>query len=75
MKFNPRLWMRKLHRWGAILIALPFLVVIATGILLQLKKDAGWVQPPTQKGVAKTPSISFAEILAAAQQVPEAGVP
>ncbi len=74
MKFNPRLWMRKLHRWGAILIALPFLVVIAAGILLQLKKDVGWVQPPTQKGVAKTPSISFAEILAAAQQVPEAGV-
>ena len=43
--FNPRLLSRKAHRWGAIAVALPFLVVIATGILLQLKKNWSWVQP------------------------------
>ena len=27
---------RRLHRWGALLVAFPFLVIIATGLLLQL---------------------------------------
>ncbi len=30
---------RKIHYWASIIVALPFLVVIATGILLQLKKQ------------------------------------
>jgi len=34
--FNPRIWNRKLHRWGSIAVALPFFVVICTGLLLQL---------------------------------------
>lgn len=33
-------WNRKLHRWGAILIALPLLVVIGSGVLLQLKQES-----------------------------------
>ena len=63
--------MRKLHRWGAILIAMPFLVVIVTGILLQLKKEWAWVQPPANRGEGKSPQVSFKEILAAAKTVPE----
>jgi uncharacterized iron-regulated membrane protein len=66
--------MRKTHRWGAILIAAPFLLVIATGILLQLKKEWSWVQPPTAKGTGKAPQVSFDAILAAAKSVPEASV-
>ena len=31
------IWQRRLHRWGAILVALPLSVIIATGVLLQLK--------------------------------------
>jgi hypothetical protein len=30
---------RKIHRWAAIATALPVLIVIASGILLQLKKE------------------------------------
>lgn len=71
---NPRLWMRKLHRWGAILVALPFLLVIVTGLLLQLKKEWSWVQPPTQKGQGKIPSISFDAMLQTLRTVPEAEV-
>ena len=74
MNLNPRLWMRKLHRWGAILIALPFVVIIATGILLQLKKELAWVQPPSSKGIGKVPEIGFDAILAAVKDVPEAEV-
>jgi uncharacterized iron-regulated membrane protein len=71
---NWRVFMRKSHRWGAILIALPFLVIIATGILLQLKKDWSWVQPPTAKGSGKSLDISFDQILEAARSVPQAEV-
>lgn len=69
-----RIVLRKAHRWGSILIAVPFLVVIVSGILLQLKKEIPWVQPPTQRGQSKTPSITFETILAAARSQPEAGV-
>ena len=71
-------WSRKSHRWGAIAIAIPTFVVIGSGILLQLKKDWSWVQPPTAKGVmngdpASGMNVSFDDILASAMTVPEAG--
>lgn len=43
-------WTRKLHRWGALLTAVPLLLVIVTGLLLQVKKEAAWIQPPTMRG-------------------------
>lgn len=67
------LFTRKAHRWGAILIALPFLIVIVTGILLQLKKEWTWVQPATMRSRA-TPNISLDAMLAATRAVPEAEV-
>lgn len=72
--FNPRLLSRKAHRWGAILVALPFLVVIASGILLQLKKQWSWVQPAEQRGAGTVPQVEFARLLAIAAAVPEAGI-
>ena len=65
---------RKLHKWGAVLSALPLLVVISCGILLQLKKDVAWIQPQTKAGVDTEPSVSFARILEAARSVPEAEI-
>lgn len=69
----PRL-ARRWHRLGAILTALPFLVVIVTGLLLQMKKDWSWVQPPTQRGEAQVPTLAFEAVLDAVRQVPEAEV-
>ena len=74
MGVNWRVWTRKGHRWGAILVALPFRLVIVTGILLQLKKEWAWVQPPTLRGQGKTPTVTREAILEAARSVPEAGV-
>ena len=65
---------RRLHRWGAIIASIPILVVIATGIILQLKKDWSWVQPPTAKGRGGDPTISFAQILEAAASVPDINI-
>lgn len=71
---NPRILNRKLHRWGAIATALPFLVVVITGLLLQLKKQLPWVQPPEQRTEHTVPTVTMPQILAAVRGVPEAGV-
>jgi hypothetical protein len=70
---NWRIRNRSLHRWGAVLTALPFGFVIGSGILLQLKKQLTWVQPPEQR-TTSVPAISTEQMLAAAKAVPEAGV-
>lgn len=69
-----RFLMRKSHRWGAIVVAVPFLVVLITGIVLQLKKEWHFVQPPTQKGTPLALEISFDAVLASSQEVPEADI-
>jgi len=74
MKWHTRRDSRKIHRIGAIIIALPFLVVLITGLLLQVKKDVSWVQPASQEGVSTIPSISFQQILEVVQSVPEAEI-
>ena len=65
---------RDVHRWGSILIALPVAVIIVTGVILQLKKESAWIQPTTKEGSSGVLSVSFDEILVAAQSVPEANV-
>ncbi|HMP78218.1 MAG TPA: PepSY-associated TM helix domain-containing protein [Pirellulaceae bacterium] len=65
---------RKLHRWGAIIILIPVGLVIVTGLLLQVKKQFAWVQPPTQRGTGTTPVIDWPQLLEIARSVPEANV-
>lgn len=62
--------LRKWHRWVSIIIALPFLITILTGILLASRGFNAWVQPqyPPSKAELK---ISFDQILEAAKSVPE----
>lgn len=65
---------RKLHRWGALIAAIPLLLVVVTGIILQLKKEAAWIQPATKSGSSDQLSLDWPEILSAAKSVPEAKV-
>jgi hypothetical protein len=55
-------------------IALPILIVIGSGILLQLKKQWAWVQPRELRGTGTTPVIGLEDILASARSVPHLGV-
>ena len=71
---NPRIWNRRLHRWGALAVAVPFLLVICTGLLLQLKKQLPWVQPPEHRGASTAPALTLPEVLARASAVPEVGI-
>nr|WP_269815658.1 PepSY-associated TM helix domain-containing protein [Parvularcula mediterranea] len=65
--------LRDIHHWASPLVMLPLGLVIATGVLLMLKKDLAWIQPPTQKSemAGELPQRSFEELFAAAQSVPE----
>jgi uncharacterized iron-regulated membrane protein len=72
MKFS--FWNRKVHYWASIIIAVPSLIVICTGLLLQVKKQVTWVQPPEQKGAHKEPMLSLPQILEISRSVPEAQV-
>ena len=65
---------RIVHRWGSILIALPALCVLLTGVVLQLKKQSSWIQPSTQRGAERVPTLSFAQVLETAKSVPEAEI-
>lgn len=67
-------WTRKLHRMGAIVIALPLIVIIVTGLLLDFKKQAAWIQPPTQRGSATELSLPWPQVLSAVKAIPEAQV-
>ncbi len=72
MSFNR--WSRKLHRWGAIITLIPLGLVIATGLLLQLKKQLAWVQPSTVRGSASEPSVNWEQLLNAVKSAPESAV-
>jgi hypothetical protein len=68
-KFN-----RKIHYWTSIVVAIPILIVILSGLLLQLKKHVSWVQPVEVSGIGKTPTISLEQVLKISQTVPEAEI-
>ena len=62
--------MRKTHKWGGILFAIVLVNLSVTGILLLVKKDFAWIQPPTSTGAEGdparfiTPAALFAIVLA-----------
>lgn len=76
MPKNVNWWTRKIHRWCAIVSALPMLLVIVSGLLLQVKKQAAWIQPPTQRGTASDvrPKLNWDEILDSVRSLPDANV-
>jgi uncharacterized iron-regulated membrane protein len=65
---------RKVHYWISIGIAIPILVVLSSGILLQLKKHWGWIQPPERRGIGTAPRLGMAELLDAGRTIPQAGI-
>jgi hypothetical protein len=65
---------RKVHYWASAVIAVPVLVVLCSGVLLQLKKHWSWVQPTEHRGTGTVPQLDFDGIQAAVQAVPDLGV-
>ena len=65
---------RLLHRWGSIIALLPITIIVFSGIVLQLKKESAYIQPPTQLGTGTEPTIGFDRILEVVRTVPEAEI-
>jgi uncharacterized iron-regulated membrane protein len=62
---------RKVHYWISIAVALPALVILCTGILLQTKKQFAWVQPPELRGSGREPALEFSRVLEICKNVPQ----
>ena len=56
---------RRTHAWISICFAVPLVVIIITGILLQLKKQLPFVQPIERAGVTHEPLATPAQYLEA----------
>jgi len=65
---------RKIHYWGSVIIIIPVLIVIGTGLLLQIKKQLTWVQPATVKTSVRDLPLNFSQILAVAKSVEQAEI-
>jgi len=50
------------------------MIMIGTGIILMLKKEVPWIQPPTKRGTSTQLAVSFDRILEAAKTVPQAEI-
>ncbi len=65
-------FVRKTHLWVSIIVALPLLLRLVTGVALQVRKPVDFIQPTTEVGVARyEPEVTHAQILAALKTVPE----
>jgi uncharacterized iron-regulated membrane protein len=65
---------RDVHRWASALVALPMVIVIVSGVILQLKRESAWIQPTTQVGSSGELLLSFDQILEISRLIPEAQV-
>jgi len=65
---------RIIHYWGALACAIPVLIVIVTGIILLLKKESAWIQPPSAKGSSDIPTVQFEKVLDSLKDVEEAEI-
>ena len=59
---------RRIHYWISPFLAIPILIIVCSGILLQVKKQWSWVQPSEQRGKGSVPHIDFPTLLHSLQQ-------
>lgn len=65
---------RKMHRWLALGATAPLPIVVVTGLLLSLRQELPWVQPPALAGTPGFPRISVAAAFDVARSVKEAEI-
>ncbi len=65
---------RKIHYWATLVVTVPLVVIIASGLLLLVKKHWSWVQPTELRGTGVSPRVDLEAILASVGAVPELGV-
>lgn len=55
---------RLVHHWGSIIVAIPLVIMTLAGLVLMVKKEISWIQPPTLKGSApgEMPHFTIADL-------------
>ncbi|MBT8473356.1 MAG: PepSY domain-containing protein [Marinicaulis sp.] len=68
--------LRNIHHWGSLFIMLQMGLVIGAGLLLIVKKQVDWVQPPTVKGEAPdaVPTQTMEQLFASAKSEPRLSI-
>ena len=70
---KPKL-IRQIHYWATLFVMVPLLIMTLSGIILMLKKQSSWIQPPTVRGTEKTPTLFFSTMLDSLKTVPDVTV-
>lgn len=65
---------RRTHYWASAVAAIPVLIILVSGVMLQLKKQWDWVQPAEVRGTGTVPVIGLPHILATVRSAPDLGV-
>lgn len=60
----------KYHYWAALVVAVPWLVVIASGVVLQLRYEVPGVLPAPEHGVSDAPALTYQQVLDVARTIP-----
>jgi len=70
---KPQILLRKVHHWGSLFIMVQMGLVIGAGLLLMLKKEISWIQPPTATGIEReaVPALGMDALFAVAADIPE----
>jgi hypothetical protein len=50
------------------------MIIIVSGLLLMLRKDIAWIQPPTNSAQGKFPTLEFSQILDISQNIEAAQI-
>ena len=68
--------LRKIHHWGSLFIMVQMGLIIGAGLLLMLKKEIAWIQPPSESGIerAAVPVLGMDALFAIASDIPELDV-
>lgn len=72
MRFNAL--SRKAHYWVSACIAVPLVIIVGSGVLLQLKKQWSWIQPAELRGTGTSPAVDLEGILDSVRAIPELAV-
>lgn len=66
-------FLRNWHRWISIIVALPFSIIVVTGLIMTTRGFNTWVQPDYPEFNAAL-KLDFDDILKIVQKVPEANI-
>ena len=63
-----------IHYWGSAIVIVPLIIVLCSGLLLQVKKEFEWIQPKTMKTEYRDLTLTFDQILEVSKTVKQTNI-